>query len=179
VKRLVLLLAAASGPALAGGRSATATGAAQAEIVAPLVVKREADLDFGAIFATTAPGTVMLGADGTWSYTGGAYPACAPGACGPLHPAAFDVAGEGGRAYLVTLPSAVTATGTTPQGTAAPPLDVAGLTVRTASRPSAGPAGQLDATGHDRFQVGGTLHVPAGIPAASYRATIAVMVTYG
>jgi hypothetical protein len=179
VKRLVLLLAAASGPALAGGLSATAIGTAQADIVAPLVARREADLDFGAIFATSAPGTVMLGADGAAAYTGGAHSACAPGACGSLHPAAFAVSGEGGRAYFVTLPSAVTATGTTPEGTAAPPLDVAALSVRTASRPSAGPAGQLDETGRDRFEVGGTLRVPAGVPAANYRATITVMVTYG
>ena len=179
MKHAVLLLAATGSPAIAGGLSASAIGTAQAEVAVPLVATREADLDFGAIFATTAPGTVILGADGTASYTGGVRPACVPGACGPVHPAAFAVAGEGGRAYIVTLPTAITATGTTAAGRPAPPLAVAELTVRTASRPAAGPGGQLDATGHDRFEVGGTLHVPAGIPAAGYRATIPVMVTYG
>lgn len=179
MKRAVLLLAAMGGQAAAAGLSASATGIARAEVTAPLVATREADLDFGAIFATTAAGTVVLAADGTAGYTGGVRPACVAGACRPLHPAAFAVAGEGGRAYLVTVPASIIATGTARDGTSAPPLAVAGLTVRTASRPAAGPAGLLDATGRDRFQVGGTLHVPAGIPAASYRASIAVMVTYG
>lgn len=172
-------LALAAGEARADGRTASATGMAQAQVVAPLVAVREADLDFGAIFATAVPGTVMVTGAGGLAYGGGVQPACAPGACGNPHAARFAVNGEAGRAYLVSLPASVMATGTLADGGAAPALEVSELTVRSASRPGAGAGGQLDAAGRDRFEVGGTLHVPGGTPAASNRATVAVIVSYG
>ncbi|MDR3439990.1 DUF4402 domain-containing protein, partial [Telmatospirillum sp.] len=60
-------------------------------------------------------------------------------------------------------------------GATAPPLVVNGLTLRTTSG-----TGQprLDASGADRFEVGGTITLPADLPAAHYRASFAVIVSY-
>lgn len=164
MKRLALLFALTAPPALAHGLTATSTGSVRAELTVPLTATREADLDFGAIFATTTAGLVILAPDGTAGYTGGAHPACLPAACGKLHPASFMVSGEPGRGYLVTVPTSVTATGTTTGGISTPVLQVSDLVVRSASRPAAVAVGQLDRTGHDRFQVGGTLHIPPPFP---------------
>lgn len=162
----------------AAGLSASTTGEARAEVVAPMVVTREADLAFGAIFAGSAAGSVTVSAAGAVQYDGGAQPACAT--CEPVHPARFAVRGEAGRAYTIQVPAMVAARGTALHpGDSAPPLQVDGLGVRSDSRPAAGPAGQLDSRGQDGFQVGGTLQVPAGLPAAHYEATVPVMVTYG
>ncbi|MDE2404541.1 MAG: DUF4402 domain-containing protein [Sphingomonadales bacterium] len=173
------LAAAAPADGLAASGQATATGEARAEVAAPLVVTREADLDFGSIFAGSAAGAVTVSPGGVASYAGGVQPACA-GGCGGVGAARFAVQGEGGRSYAVAVPAGVTAQGTaTEAGAAAPPLDVTGLTVRSDSRPGAGAAGRLDGSGRDEFSVGGTLQVPAGLPAARYRATVPVIVTYG
>lgn len=169
-------LIALPAPALAEG--ATATGSATAEVIAPLVVTHEADLDFGTVFASPSPGSVTVSAAGGASYSGGTRPACIPGACASPHPARFGVSGEAGRSYLVMAPSALVADGDA-GGAAVPGLPVDGLSVRTASRPDAGPEGALDPSGEDRFELGGTLHLPADAPSAHYRATIPVMVVYG
>lgn len=177
---LAALAVLAAVPAHAGGLSGHADGTAQAQVVAPLTMTRQADLDFGSIFATTAAGTVAVSPDGSADYAGGAQSACLGGACAGPHPARFAVHGEPGRGYVIAVPATVVATGTmTDSGAAAPPLTVSALAARSASRPDAGPAGLLDAQGADSFDIGGTLMVPAGLPAARYRATIAVIVTYG
>lgn len=174
-------LALFAAPAHAAGLSATATGQAQAQVIDPLIVTRESDLEFGAVFAANSPGTVTVSSQGEATFAGGAQPACISGSCFAAHAARFTVRGEPGRSYVISVPSRITATGTATDGSdrAAPPLSVGAITVRSASRPSEGAAGQLDVDGHDRFEVGGTLEIPAGLPSASYRATIPVIVTYG
>lgn len=170
----------AASPAWAAGSSATGEGRAEAQVVSPLVVTRQSDLEFGAVFAGASAGTVTVSSrDGT-SYDGGAQPACVNGACHSAHAAEFSVRGEAGRIYLITVPGEIVATGTTTDGAgSAQPLSVSGIIVTSASRPADGATGQLDPQGHDRFDVGGTLELPANLPAASYRATIPVIVTYG
>lgn len=171
-----LALVTAVQPALAKG--STTTGAAIAEVVAPLVVRHEADLDFGTLFASPGAGTVSVSATGGAVYSGGTRPACIPGACASPRAASFRVSGEPNRSYLIIAPSAVVAEGLSRNG-AVPALPVDSLTVRSRSRPDAGPEGLLDSDGADRFEVGGTLHLPANAPSAHYRATIPVMVVYG
>lgn len=174
-----LLLAAP--PALADGLTATANGRAEAQLVQPLVVTRQADLAFGAVFASQAPGTVTVGTDGSLTFSGGAQPACIGGACLSTHPASFAVSGEPGRTYTVQLPASVVATGSvTGGGTGpAPPLQVDGLNAASVNGASGGTAWQLDGLGQDQFDIGGTLHLPAGLPSADYQATISVVVAYG
>lgn len=178
---LLLVPALLAGPAHAGGLSSSSSGEARAQVIAPLVVTRESDLEFGAVFAGSSPGTVIVSTRGEATYTGGAQPACVSGACFAVRAAQFAVRGEAGRSYVVAVPTRLTATGTTTDGSGreAEPLAVVAIEVRSSSRPAEPAAGQLDAQGQDRFEVGGTLEMPANLPSASYRATIPVVVTYG
>jgi hypothetical protein len=168
-------LACAPGARAAGS---TAMGLATATVVRPLSVVATADMDFGTI--THLPGTggtvtVSPGASGA-TFSGGAGAGCAGSDCGVAHAARFAVSGEPQRDYTVQLPASVIATGSgSDPGTALPPLTVGNLTLRTAS---GGAVPRLDATGADRFEVGGTITLPADLPPAHYRASFAVMVTY-
>ena len=171
-----MMQAMAAAPALAA--SSHADGVAAATVISPLRVVATADMDFGTI--THLPGTsgtvtvspMLAGA----IYTGGAGAACAAGACATGHAAGFAVAGEPQRNYTIQLPASVTATGSASDpGTVAPPLVVGSLTLRTASGTG---VSQLDAGGTDRFEVGGTITLPADLPPARYRASFSVIVSY-
>lgn len=173
--------------ALAGsGAVATATGEASASVLQPLTVTRVSDLDFGAVFAARqVAGTVTVGPDSAVAYGGGAGAACVSGACARPHASRFAVTGEPDRAYTISAPARLTATGTAPGGSAPgqpeslPPLLIESIAVRTASRPGAGANGLLDSAGNDFFDVGGRLLVPAGAPSGHYRADLPVVVSYG
>ncbi|MCY1669502.1 DUF4402 domain-containing protein [Novosphingobium sp. SL115] len=145
------------------------------------MVAREQDLAFGAVFANQSAGTVTVRNTGGVIYRGGAQQACLPDACNIPHPALFLVQGEPGRAYRVEIPEQVLATGQSaqPGGGPAVALIVDQLQCVSDSKPSASGLGQLDTQGLDRFRIGGTLHLPAGLPAADYRAVVQVIVTYG
>jgi hypothetical protein len=170
----------AAAPALAQTNGAQAIGSASAQIVTPLEVAREQDLAFGAVFANQSAGTVTVRNTGGAIYQGGAQPACSPDACNIAHPALFLIHGEPGRDYRVEIPAQVLATGqsTQPGGGSAIALIVDQLQCISESRPRAGGLGQLDTQGFDRFRIGGTLHLPAGLPPADYRAVVQVIVTY-
>ncbi|EGD57422.1 hypothetical protein Y88_3732 [Novosphingobium nitrogenifigens DSM 19370] len=172
------LLVLAPGSQIACAASSSATGVATASIVRPLTVTADADMDFGTI--THAPrqsGTVTVspGSAGA-SYGGAAGGICAGTACGDAHSAHFTVKGEPLRSYAIQLPSTVAAL---PDAAAAakgaPSLQVGALTLHSASGTS---EPRLDAVGQDSFEVGGTLTLPADAPAAHYRATLTIMVTY-
>lgn len=177
----VVVAGLVASPALGQTSNAQAVGRASAEIVSPLVVAREQDLAFGAVFANQSAGTVTVRNTGGVIYQGGAQQACLPGACNIAHPALFAVQGEPGRAYRVEIPEQVLATGQSaqPGGGTAVALIVDQLQCISDSKPAASGLGQLDTQGFDRFTIGGTLHLPAGLPAADYRAVVQVIVTYG
>lgn len=181
--RTILLVAALTGSFRihAAGISAEAFGNAQAEIVRPLLVAQEEDLVFGAVFAGNAPGRVTVTASARTIYQGGVQAACVQGACSLPHPARFVVKGEPGRSYRVEVPDSVQAIGNAIGGASAPAttLTVSGLLVDTSSTPGSGGNGWLDEAGQDRFTVGGTIQIPARLPAANYRANVPVIVTYG
>jgi Domain of unknown function (DUF4402) len=169
------------------GHAATAEGMASATVVRPVSVRQLADLDFGVILAgSEAAGEVELAPAATGAvYAGGARRGCAGLAdCPRPHAASFEVTGESGRAYMITAPDSVTVTaeaagaGSGGQFAEPLPLRVNALRLRSASRPEAGPAGKLDGAGTDRFDLGGTLHVPAGSPPARYRVDVPVIVSY-
>lgn len=183
-----LFLAAASvllsaAPALAQGGSASATGAASATIVAPIAVRQIADLDFGVVAAgaSQAGSVTILPGISAARYDGSARQSCgAGGKCPAPHFASFEVSGEAGRAYTIATPASV-AIGGDALGDgvgAAPVLRVEAIGLRSASRPGAGPAGTLDPAGRDRFDLGGTLRLPATVAPARYRVSIPVIVTY-
>jgi hypothetical protein len=165
------------GAALAAGGS-TATGAAQAQVVAPLSVDAIEALDFGMVVGRAATdGTVSVDpAGGAPHYGGGAMAACGAGVpCAAAHPARFAVHGEAGRVYLVSVPQTLAVGGDGP----GPALIVDALAVLAATPGPSAHAGLLDAQGADSFTVGGTLTVPANAAAARYRLTIPLIVTYG
>ncbi|NMN06517.1 MULTISPECIES: DUF4402 domain-containing protein [unclassified Novosphingobium] len=156
----------------------TATGEAQARVVAALSVDALDALDFGVVVGrATTGGTVAVDpAGGAPRYGGGAIAACGAGVpCAAAHPARFAVHGEAGRVYLVSVPESLVVSGDG-QG---PVLTVDALAVLAHTPGPTGNAGLLDAQGADTFSVGGTLNVPADAPAARYRLTIPLIVTYG
>ncbi len=176
------VIAAACAPAHAW--AASAQGQAEATVIAPLVVTRVSDLDFGTV--TLAPGTagsVIIDPASGIRFGGGASAACISGGsgCSLAHASRFAVRGEAGRDYSVRAPAGIMASGTLLDGSSgtAPDLAIASIQVRTQSRPDGGFSGTLDSNGRDIFDVGGALMVPAGTPAARYRAVLPVIVTYG
>lgn len=184
MKRLafVCLLAMAPLPALA----ATASGAASADVISPIAVRKIRDLDFGVIAANGgSAGSVTIAPGGSAAhYNGGAQEACSSNAhCPAPHFAQFEVSGEANRAYTIVAPARVTVAGE-PTGdslatTTVPPLlMIDDIRIRSASRPDAGRAGWLDSAGRDSFDLGGTLRVPAATPPAHFRVSVEVIVTY-
>jgi hypothetical protein len=164
-----------------------AAGMATATVIRPLRVVAVADMDFGTI--THIPGssgtvTISPGVAGA-QFSGGASAVCTASDCLAAHAARFAVSGEPQRNYAIQLPSTIVATGaglsgtglsgTGLSGTGTPSLTVNGLTLTTAS---GGAAPRLDAGGTDRFEVGGTITLPADLPPARYRASFAVIVSY-
>ena len=174
----VLALALAPVPALA----ASASGAAYAEVVSPMAVRQVADLDFGVIAANGgSAGSVTVAPGGTGAdYVGGAREACGSAArCPQPHFARFEVSGEPNRSYTISAPSSISVAGLPLGAGLAPVLLVDAIQLRSASRPNAGSAGRLGADGRDRFDLGGTLRVPAATPPAHFRLSVEVIVTYG
>jgi hypothetical protein len=184
-RRVVLAMTAAligCGQAHAAPSSgASCAGVATATVISPLQVVAVAAMDFGTI--THAPGsggtaTVSPGSAGA-QFSGGASGVCAGSDCATAHAARFAIRGEPQRNYAIELPATVVATGTTPSGTDVPTLTVSGLTLSTASGHGvSGAIPRLDALGSDLFEVGGTITLPADLPAARYRASFAVIVSY-
>ena len=172
--------------ALAQGASASAAGAASATVVAPIAVRQISDLDFGVVAAGSgqAGSVTILPGIAAARYAGSAGQACsADGDCPAPHFASFEVSGEAGRAYSIAAPASVALSGEPlgdgQEGIAATPvLQVEAIGLRSVSRPDAGPAGRLDSLGRDRFDLGGTLRLPATMAPARYRVSIPVIVTY-
>lgn len=155
---------------------ATTGGQAQAEVVQPLRAIPLADLSFGSIALTASQaGSVSVPADGgAVSYTSSVRSACGgDSACAP-HPASFEVTGEADRSYRVTLPGNVIATGQLTGTT----LAVSDLVMRSLNQPAMDQGGRLGADGSDRFNVGGTLDIPAGTQPDLFRAQLPVLVSY-
>jgi len=177
----IALIACGATPAHAAGH-ATAAGVASATVVSPLRVTAVAPMDFGDItHADGSSGTVTVspGASGA-QFSGGASAACTGSVCANAHAARFAVSGEPQRNYTIQLPATIVATGTGQSGAGQsgaglPALTVTGLTVRSASSAT---APRLDAGGVDRFEVGGTITLPADLPPARYRASFTVIVSY-
>ena len=191
------LLVAAGGlliawtPALAQGAGpqgalVSAAGIATATVIKPIAVRRISDLDFGIIANSGESGSVIVapGVSGA-RYGGSASRGCAAdGDCPEPHVSSFEVAGEANRSYAIGVPARVAIAGEAllsgrAQGERAPaPLHLEKISLRSASRPHAGPAGRLGPDGRDRFDLGGTLRISGTISPARYRASIPVIITY-
>lgn len=163
MKKIILAAAAVAfaTPAMAApGDTATDSGTATAEIVAPITITHDAGaaLDFGIVIPGTAAGTVVVSQTGAGSVTGDAL-----FVSGSTNAAdSFTVTGDASRAYTI-----VTTGGSVASGT------------NTMSFTTSAPASStLSATGSDSFSVGGTLSVGANQAAGVYTGTYSATVTY-
>jgi hypothetical protein len=167
-----LLLAATS--AQADSVATSALGRASASVVNPVTLRPIRDLDFGIItVGPQASGSVIVspGAAGA-HYAGSVRQVCGSGCVMP-HPARFEVTGEAGRSYVITTPNSILA-----PNESLSPLRIDAIRLKTASRPDSVAAGQINFSGLDHFDLGGTLHVPAGAAADSYWLNLPVIMTY-
>ena len=133
---------------------ASATATATATIVTPISITTDANMNFGNIAVSAAPGTVVLTPAGGRTPTGGVT---LPAVGGTVSAAVFTVAGTPAYTYAITLPAAAT-TVTSGANT---------MTVDTFTSTPAG-TGTLDGTGSQALQVGATLNVAANQPSGTY-----------
>lgn len=132
----------------------SATATATATIVTPLSITNTANMNFGNVAVGGALGTVVLTPAGGRSTTGG----CAlPTVAGTVTAASFDIVGEPGTSYGITLPAGAT---TITSGTD-------NMTVDTWSGSIASPS-TLPVGGTETLNVGATLHVGANQPTGTY-----------
>lgn len=145
------------------GQANDATGTAQAfaNIVTPISIKKNIDLNFGNIAASGSNFTVALSAAGVRSSTGGT--GTLPSVMGTVTAAEFTASGLTGATYAVTLPSSITITHGTNNMTVDDFNSNATLTLTD---------------GSETFNVGATLNVGANQVAGAYTGTFNVVVNY-
>ncbi len=162
-------------PAWANSGQSIATGMASATVIEPLSVHPLQDLEFGVIaISGRSAGTVIVepGLPGA-HYAGGIRAVCAAGCASPQS-ARFEVRGEAGRSYVITVPNRVSSLGVS----ASQQLHIVAIRARIASHSGQETVGEINFSGFDYFDLGGTLIVPLGIAPAHYRLNLPVMMAY-
>jgi hypothetical protein len=141
---------------------ASATASTSVTVITPIGITKAVDMVFGNIATNAAPGTVVLGPDGTRTPNGGAK---LPATAGTVTAASFNVTGTGNYTYTISLPSSpITLSGATE-----------GVTVGAfVSNPA--PIGTLSA-GAQTVNVGATLNIPVSTIADIYKNTSGLRVT--
>ena len=132
---------------------------ATATVGSMISISSVASLDFGTMAPTVSAGTVTISTTGTRSS------ANVDLAGGITSAAQFDVGGEGGLTYSISLPASTTLIG--------PGTD---MVVDTFVNDNASPA--LSGGGTDTFNVGATLHVGGSQVSGTYLGTFPVTVNY-
>ncbi len=164
MKKLVLFFVILLAFTAATFAQVSATATATAVIVGPIGITNTANMNFGNVAVSTAPGTVVLATDGSRTVTGGCT---LPAVTGSPAAAAFTVTGAANYTYAITLPAAATTLD-----------DGAGhqMTVDTwVSNPSG--TGTLSAGGSQALTVGATLNVAGSQAAGTYNSTAPFTVT--
>ena len=147
------------------GQANDATGTAQAaaNIVTPISITKNIDLNFGNIAASGSNFTVALSTDGVRTSTGGT--GTLPSVIGTVTAAEFTVAGLTGATYAVTLPTSTTIT--------------AGENSMTVNGFESNSTSTYTLTGgSDTFKVGASLIVKANQVAGAYTGNFNVTVNY-
>ncbi len=151
----IALIAVTPAKLMAQG-DATASATATATIVTPIAISSDVQMNFGILSVNATPGTVVLLPAGTTSSTGGVtLPASNPGT---ITAATFDVTGQDGYTYAITLPSSdytITRTGNSET-----------MVVNTFTSSPSG-TGTLTG-GSETVKVGATLNVGANQVAGTY-----------
>jgi hypothetical protein len=166
-----------AGGAMAQSTATEAAAVANAKVIRPITITKNASLEFGNIVA--GAGTVIVAASSATTRTD-SVPALTPvGQLGTINAATFDVTGEGAATYSITLPDDDTVILKTGAGTALE--DQMKLSAFTKAA-VAGTIGVLGATagadGTQSFYVGATLNGIAGQSAGAYTANYSVTVAY-
>jgi hypothetical protein len=153
----VLALAiGATGSAIAADTSAQATGT----VIKPIQITKATDLVFGKFAPGATGGTVTIPTAGARGKTGDVF------LTGPAGGAAkFDVTGEGGLNYSITLETT-------------PLKKNGGEETMTFTVASDITSGTLDAGGAQSFLVGGVLTVAAGQAVGDYEGSVKATVAY-
>ena len=151
--------------------SATGTANATATVVRPITISSSVDLAFGNVVPGATAGTLTLTAASSTAATAGGGVTQPGTQVGTVTAAKFDVAGEGGLTYSITLPSSAA----TINGPSAATMTVDTFTSDIASGTL---SGALGAAGSQSFYVGGKLHVGANQAAGNYTGTFSVTVAY-
>jgi len=135
---------------------ATATASASANIITPISIVKNIDMNFGNVAVSgSIAGTVVLAPAGTRT-TGGAGGVTLPSTVGTVAAANFTVSGQAGYTYAITLPASCVITDGTHN-----------MTVNAfTSTPSS--TGTLNTSGVQTLTVGATLNVSAGQAANAY-----------
>ena len=144
-------------------QAATTTTTVNANIVSTINLVAQNGIVFGDIGASSIPGTVSIGVDGSRTSTGGAT--INSNTSGT--PANFEVSGDPNALYIVTLPTSIVIT-----SAAGDSMSVDNFT----SSPSAN--GQLDPSGRQNLNVGATMNVGSFQPFGAYQGIMATTVEY-
>lgn len=160
VSYAVLALAiAGTGSAIAAEDTAQATGT----VIAPIQITKAADLVFGSFAAGTNGGTVTISTAGARGKSGDVVLAGTAGGA-----AKFDVTGEGGLSYSITLaPTPLTRNGGTETMTFTAESDI-----------TSGTLAGVGGAGAQSFFVGGVLTVGAGQVPGNYVGSVKATVAY-
>lgn len=152
----------------APGGSASTSGSAQAEVVAPSQIQRLEDLRFGAILQPATSGTLIISPDGTETFAGGVV-----GSTGVVQPPAgrgpgsFKIDGQGLRHFQVKISKSIAITS-----------GAATMLVNNFQTNVPNGNNVFGTTGTFELHVGGTLNVGANQQTGSYSGTFDVTVTY-
>lgn len=141
----------------------TTTTTVDANIISTITLTTQSGMIYGDVASSGTAGSVVVGADGSRTTTGGVTVSTATVGS----PAAFEVVGIPNSMYAVTLPVSVTIT--SPAGDN---MVVDSFTSLPATN------GLLDAGGRQTLLVGSTMHVGVFQPFGSYTGVMAVSVDY-
>jgi hypothetical protein len=156
-----------------------ASTTASADVVAPIAITKDSDMNFGKFAPTAVAGTVTLDTDG--SVDGGANVTILSSSGAGV--ARFTVSGEPSATYAITYPASVSLSDgqATPSTMALTFLSEVVADAGTATGGATGTAatGTLDATGGKQdIILGGKLDVGANETAGAYTATFNIGVEY-
>lgn len=144
-------------------QAATTTTTVDANIVSTINLVAKNGIVFGDIGASSIPGTVSIGVDGSRTSSGGATVNSNTSGT----PAKFEVSGDPNALYIITLPTSIVITSSAGDS----------MTVDNfVSVPSAN--GQLDPGGRQNLDVGATMNVGSFQPFGTYQGIMATTVEY-
>lgn len=156
----VFLLSSASAAVAEPGNSAFSSGKASAEVIVPLSVWVERDLNFGKIEHGSAATRTVFPNESTQS--------------GGSSAARFRVTGAALRHYSIMMPLQVTAEGLASQAK----IPVRDIQAYSKTLNAIGERGGLDAHGQDTVYLGGSIDIEGSLPEDVYVAEILISVAY-